>query len=88
MSTERKGKVEGKVDEAVADTFPASDPPASHIPDEPPVNADAKWEAAKRAEQMEAEGKGNERVADDPDAPPAKEVAAKRRIGSDTVFRN
>jgi hypothetical protein len=35
------------IDEAVNDSFPASDPPASHIPDEPPVNAEAKWEAAR-----------------------------------------
>jgi hypothetical protein len=34
------------VDEAVSDSFPASDPPASHLPDEPPVNAEAKWAAA------------------------------------------
>lgn len=37
------------VDEAVSESFPASDPPASRIPDEPPVNAEAKWEAARRA---------------------------------------
>ena len=37
------------VDEAVAVSFPASDPPASRLPDEPPVNAEAKWEAARAA---------------------------------------
>jgi hypothetical protein len=37
------------VDEAVAESFPASDPPASRLPDEPPINADAKWEAAANA---------------------------------------
>ncbi len=36
------------VDEAVLESFPASDPPASRLPDEPPVNAAAKWEAARR----------------------------------------
>jgi hypothetical protein len=35
------------VEEAMADSFPASDPPASHIPDVPPSNADAKWAAAR-----------------------------------------
>ena len=35
-----------KVEESVVETFPASDPPSSHIPDNPPSNADAKWEAA------------------------------------------
>jgi hypothetical protein len=39
------------VDEAVSESFPASDPPASRLPDEPPSNAEAKWDAAKRAGQ-------------------------------------
>ena len=34
------------VDECAKQSFPASDPPASHLPDEPPSNAEAKWEAA------------------------------------------
>lgn len=37
------------VDEAVEESFPASDPPASHLPDDPPSNAEAKWEAARAA---------------------------------------
>lgn len=37
---------ESKVEESVVGTFPASDPPSSHIPDNPPSNTDAKWEAA------------------------------------------
>jgi len=36
------------VDESSAESFPASDPPGTHSPDEPPSNADAKWEAAKK----------------------------------------
>src|SRR3569833_1967283 len=39
------------VDRTVDDSFPASDPPASHAPDEPPANAQAKWDAAKAAGQ-------------------------------------
>lgn len=35
-----------KVDESLKATYPASDPPANHLPDLPPVNADAKWQAA------------------------------------------
>ncbi len=34
------------VDESLLATFPASDPPASRLPDNPPANAEAKWEAA------------------------------------------
>lgn len=41
------------VDEAVSESFPASDPPASRLPDEPPVNAEAKWEAARAAERSQ-----------------------------------
>jgi hypothetical protein len=37
------------VDEAVEESFPASDPPASRLPDEPPSNAEAKWKAARDA---------------------------------------
>lgn len=37
------------VDESVDESFPASDPPASRLPDEPPVNAEAKWRAAAAA---------------------------------------
>jgi hypothetical protein len=35
------------VDRSVMDSFPASDPPASRLPDEPPSNAQAKWESAR-----------------------------------------
>jgi hypothetical protein len=38
------------VDESLEESFPASDPPASRLPDEPPVNAEAKWETARAAE--------------------------------------
>jgi Protein of unknown function (DUF2934) len=34
------------VDASLKDTFPASDPPATQRPDEPPANAEAKWKAA------------------------------------------
>ena len=47
LSTSRPSSV----DESVRESFPASDPPASHAPDLPPANADAKWAAARAAEQ-------------------------------------
>ncbi len=40
---------DSRVDESLEGTFPASDPPASRIPDEPPSNADEKWRAARMA---------------------------------------
>lgn len=41
------------IDESVDESFPASDPPASRLPDEPPVNAEAKWQAAAAAGQVD-----------------------------------
>jgi hypothetical protein len=45
------------VDDSLKGTFPASDPPASHLPDVPPANAAAKWKAAEasRAESSRVE---------------------------------
>jgi len=40
------------VDESVWESFPASDPPSTHAPDVPPVNADAKWAAARKAAEQ------------------------------------
>jgi hypothetical protein len=37
------------LDNTLADTFPASDPPASRSPDVPPSNAEAKWQAHRTA---------------------------------------
>jgi hypothetical protein len=42
---------ESRVDESVRESFPASDPPATRQPDEPPMNAEAKWAAAAGAEK-------------------------------------
>jgi hypothetical protein len=36
------------VDQSSEQSFPASDPPGTHLPDVPPSNVDAKWEAAKK----------------------------------------
>ncbi len=37
---------ESEIDSSLKETFPASDPPASHLPDVPPSNAADKWAAA------------------------------------------
>jgi hypothetical protein len=44
-------RYDNAVDESGMGSFPASDPPASRLADEPPVNAAAKWEAARAAQQ-------------------------------------
>lgn len=43
------------VDLALDESFPASDPPASHRPDEPPANAQAKWDARAKADSSKAD---------------------------------
>ncbi len=45
------------LDNSLKDTFPASDPPASALPDEPPANADAKWQAAGRHAHVRRHGR-------------------------------
>jgi hypothetical protein len=39
-------EINAEVEASLKGTFPASDPPSCHIPDNPPSNADAKWKAA------------------------------------------
>jgi hypothetical protein len=45
--TARRRKQDEKAEEASKESFPASDPPSSGVPDKPPVNADEKWRAAR-----------------------------------------
>jgi hypothetical protein len=40
---------DNSIDASLEETFPASDPPASHIPDVVPSNAQDKWDAAVEA---------------------------------------
>jgi hypothetical protein len=46
-----------RVDESVRESFPASDAPASGLPDKPPANADSKWAAADAAKPRKGRGK-------------------------------
>lgn len=52
------------VDDSLRDTFPASDPPASHGPDEPPANADEKWKAAGAARKRRPRTRAQQSKAD------------------------
>ena len=54
-------KAESKaVDEAAKESFPASDPPASSLPDKPPANADEKWAAVNAARSRRKSAKRTE----------------------------
>ena len=46
-----------RVDESVRESFPASDAPASGLPDKPPANADRKWAAADAAKPRKGRGR-------------------------------
>jgi hypothetical protein len=48
LSADADSTLSSKVDESVEQTFPASDPPASHLPDRPPSNAADKWKASTK----------------------------------------
>jgi Protein of unknown function (DUF2934) len=39
---------EEAIDTSLKETFPASDPAASHLPDSPPANAEDKWRASRK----------------------------------------
>jgi len=69
------------VDDSLKSTFPASDPPASRLPDVPPANAAAKWKAAEasRVEPSRVEASRTEPSRAEPSGknPPRRRSPAK-----------
>ncbi len=49
LSTGKPAMPSEPIDGTLQNGFPAGDPPASRLPDEPPVNAPAKWATAGAA---------------------------------------
>ena len=47
-------RLDERVDQSLRESFPASDSPAVHLSDEPPANAQAKWDAANAAARLAA----------------------------------
>jgi hypothetical protein len=47
QATRSRSQSSDALDDSLKGTFPASDPPASRLPDVPPANAAAKWQAAE-----------------------------------------
>jgi hypothetical protein len=48
QTLKQPGSAPAGLDESLAESFPASDPPATHVADRPPSNAEDKWRAAAR----------------------------------------
>ncbi len=69
LSVEQRRADSKAVDEAGKESFPASDTPASGLPDKPPANADAKWAAAGKTRKRRVK---NGAAADVPAVPESK----------------
>lgn len=76
------GSRDGAVDVSLEETFPASDPVASHIPDAPPSNADDKWSAAGKTRKGKAKTSSKTARAS---VSAAKKTPASRRAGNPPV---
>jgi hypothetical protein len=68
------------VDEAVKESFPASDAPATGLPDKPPANAGEKWAAAE-AKPRKRRTKTARRV-EEVNAPESSDPSETPKIGS------
>lgn len=68
------------VDEAVKESFPASDAPATGLPDTPPANADEKWAAA--ATKPRKRGSKAPRRIEEVNPPESSELRETPKLGS------
>jgi DUF2934 family protein len=68
------------VDEAAKESFPASDAPATGLPDKPPANAGEKWAAAK-SKPSKGRGKAPRRV-QEVNAPESSDLSETPKLGS------
>jgi hypothetical protein len=73
-----------RVDESVRESFPASDAPASGLPDKRPANADSKWAAADAAKQpRKSRVRPRSPTTDrEPDDDATRRTAEKPKLGS------
>jgi hypothetical protein len=69
------------VDEAVKESFPASDAPATGLPDKPPANAGEKWAAAEDKPRKRRAAKTPRRV-EEVNAPESSDIRETPKIGS------
>jgi hypothetical protein len=68
------------VDEAVKESFPASDAPATGLPDKPPANAGEKWAAAE-SKPRKPRGKAPRRI-EEVNAPESRDLRETPKLGS------
>jgi len=71
-----------RVDESVRESFPASDAPASGLPDKPPANADRKWAAADAAKSRKPRGKSSGTTNGEPEDTGKRRSTEMPKLGS------
>jgi hypothetical protein len=71
-----------RVDESGRESFPASDAPASGLPDNPPANADRKWAAADAAKPRKNRGKPSRTTDGEPEDGGTRRSGGAPKLGS------